>query len=393
MHFSEENRDFDNSERTALVRALYNGKLFPDDQIRLFRGAHQPFPTRAVKRGKVARELVSHDFSLERFEFTSRGKLFDLYDYVSQNRVTGLLVLKGNHIALEHYEAGNTDRTRWLSMSMAKSVSSTLVGIALRDRHIRALSDLLTDYVADLRNGPYEGVSIRDLLTMQSGVRWNETYTDPVSDRRRMLELQIAQKPDAILREIASLPRSSAPGSVWNYSTGETHVLGALLRSATGRWLSDYLSEKVWSAIGMEEDASWWLESPDGLEVAGSGLSATLRDYGRFGLFLADDGCIDDVRLLPEGWVKLAGAPQVIGGRTIDYGFMWWPVPSAAGSSYAGGFRAGGIFGQRLYINPAERVVIVVWSVRSKPQHAEAIDDNDFFNAIVARLGDEGRLA
>jgi hypothetical protein len=386
--FSQEGRRIDESmsDVTARLRALYDGKLFPDDQIRLFRDADGLFPTRVVRRGKSINELVPCDVSFENFEFGSRGKSFDIYDYVSQNRVTALLVLKGHRVVFERYESGNTDKTRWLSMSMAKSVSSTLVGAALRDGYIRTLDDLLTDYVVELRGGPYEGVSIRHLLAMQSGIRWNETYTDPISDRRRMLELQIAQKPAAILREIAGLPRVAAPGSVWNYSTGETHILGALLRCATGRWLSDYLSESLWSKLGMEQDASWWLESPDGLEVAGSGLNATLRDYGRFGLFLANDGCVDGARLLPEGWVKLAGAPQRIEGRSINYGFMWWPVPPEAGTVSTGAFRAGGIFGQRLYVNPARRVVIVVWSVRSKPQHAEAIDDNEFFNAVVSSL-------
>src|SRR5262249_12058816 len=149
-----------------------------------------------------------------------------------------------------------------------------------------------------------------------------------------------------ILRYVAHRPRAAEPGTVWNYSTGETHVVGALLYAATGRWVSDYLSEKIWSKVGMEADASWWLESPYGLEVAGSGFSATLRDYARFGLFVLNDGVIDGQRVLPPGWVREGGIPRQVGGKRVDYGYMWWPVPGANGSFADDAFSARGIFGQ-----------------------------------------------
>src|SRR5690606_12003593 len=117
-----------------------------------------------------------------------------------------------------------------------------------------------------------------NVIQMASGVAWNEDYLDPNSDRRRMLQAQARQEPGAVLAQIAALPRAAAPGTRWNYSTGETHVLGALLRAAVGRPLATYLSEKIWAPFGMEAPASWWLESPDGLEVGGSGISARLRD-------------------------------------------------------------------------------------------------------------------
>ena len=125
---------------------------------------------------------------------------------------------------------------------------------------------------------------------MASGVRWDETYTNPQSDRRHMLDLQIAQKPGVIVKYMASLQRESAPGTVWKYNTGDTHIAGALIRAAVKRPVAEYLFEKIWAKFGMEDDASWWLESPDGLEVGGSGFSATLRDYGRFGQFVLDGG-------------------------------------------------------------------------------------------------------
>jgi len=178
----------------------------------------------------------------------------------------------------------------------------------------------------------------------------------------------------------------SSPGSVWNYSTGENHVVGALLRAATGRWLSEYLAEKIWGPYGMEYDAKWWLEAPDGLEVAGTGISATLRDYARFGQFMLGEGVVGDRRVLPEGWVREATAPREVGGQPLKYGYMWWPVPDRQGLFADRAFSARGIFGQYLYVNPKRAIVVTVLSARSKPCGAEAILDNDFFNSVVAAL-------
>lgn len=373
-------------EPVASIRSVYDGKLFPDEQIRTFRNIDRLFSTRTIARAGAVRPLPRRATPLRDLSFVSGGKTCDLYDYYSRNRLTGLLMMKDGEIAFERYEAGNTERTRWMSMSMAKSFATTLVGAAIKDGYIGGLEDPLDRYVPELKGGGYEGVSVRALLQMTSGVEWYEGYEDRASDRRRMLELQIEQKPGAILDLMASRPRAAEPGTVWNYSTGETHIVGALVHAATGRYLSDYLSEKIWSRLGMESDAAWWLEAPGGLEVAGSGMCATLRDYARFGLFMMNDGVIDGERVLPEGWVAEAGAPRMVGGKQVDYGFMWWPQPSSTGSFEDGAFRAGGIFGQYIYINPKEKVVVCVWSARSKPKFSEAIPDVDFFNAAVEAL-------
>lgn len=369
------------------ARDAYSGRLFPTVQIETFRNIDQLFPVRTVSRGDTPvkafkdRPLPLDDMTIE----TDQGD-YDLYDYVARNRVTALLVAKDERIALEQYEYGNTDATKWMSMSMAKSISTTLVGAAIHDGLIGGLDDQLTQYLPTLKGGSYDGVSIRHLLQMTSGVHWDETHTDPNSERRHVLELQLAQKAGTILQYMANLPRVAEPGTHWNYSTGETHVVGELLYAATGEYLSDYLSRKIWSRLGMEADATWWLEAPDGLEVAGSGLSATLRDYARFAHFVMNDGVIDGERILPEGWVKEAGGSREIGGQPLDYGFMWWPVHPSTGTNFESGFSARGIFGQYMYINPAEKIVIVVWSARAKPIGSEVILDNDFFNAVVKTI-------
>ncbi len=374
------------AEPIGSITQVYDGALTSDIQVNTFRHIDRLFPVRVVKHGPHVLALPAAAKKLTKVEFVSGGKTYDLIDYMALNRVTALLVLKDGKIAYEDYEMGNTRQTRWMSMSMVKSITASLVGAAIQDGHIKNIDDPVAQYVAKLRGSAYDGVSVRHLLEMASGVKWDETYTDPASDRRRMLDAQIAQRPGAILDLMAKLPRAAAPGTVWNYSTGETFVVGALVRSAVGRPLAQYLSERIWSKAGMEADATWWLESPDGLEIGGSGLSATLRDYARFGLFLMNDGMAGGERILPSGWVTEAGSGKSIGGRFVNYGYMIWPFAASPGATNQGAFQALGIYGQHIYVNPRERVVIVVWSAQSKPTNKEVIDDADFFAAATAAI-------
>ena len=269
---------------------------------------------------------------------------------------------------------------------VAKSISSTLVGVAIKDGYIKSIDDPVTRYLPDLAGGAYDGVSVRNLLQMASGAKWDETYTDPRSDRRHMLELQLEGKPGTVVAMMSKLPRAHEPGTAWNYSTGETHLVGALVQAAVGKPVSVYLSEKIWSKLGMEQDATWWVESPNGLEVGGSGFSATLRDYARFGQFVLNKGVIDGESVVPDGWFEQAGSPKELNGKIVNYGYMWWPLGAPAGSPNEGAFTARGIFGQYVYVNPREHVVIAMWGARSKPTGAPPIVDADFFAAVVSAL-------
>lgn len=370
-------------EKIGTVRQVYDGALMPDIQVNTFRNIDRLFATRTVRRGKRVFPLPASDAPLKDLTFRSGGVNYDLYDYVSLNRVSGLLVIKDGRIAFENYQLGSSEKTRWMSMSVVKSITATLIGAAIKDGHIKSIDDPITRYLPGLSRSAYDGVTVRNLLQMASGVSWSETYTDPNSDRRRMLEVQIAQKPGGVLELMAGLPRAAAPGSRWNYSTGETHVAGALLRAAVNKPIAEYLSDRIWARFGMESDATWWLESPGGLEVGGSGLSATLRDYGRFGLLLLGGGKAGDEQILPNGWVKEAGSPKIVDGKPVDYGYMLWPIPNARGTINEGAFEARGIFGQHIYMNPKESVVTVVWSALPKPTGKATVSDNDFFAAVA----------
>ncbi len=307
--------------------------------------------------------------------------------FFRSNRVSGLLILKNDQIVYETYQYGNTPATRWMSMSLAKSITSTLFGAAIKDGLIGSIDDPVTEYVPRLTGSAYDGVTIRNVLMMASGVRWDETYTNPNSDRRALLEVQLAQKPGGTIDLMSKLPRAVPPGSRFNYSTGETQVAAEILHGALkGKTISQYLSEKVWRPVGMQSDATWWLDSANGVEIGGSGLSATLRDWGRFGVFIENGGVTAGQQIVPANWTTEAGTRKTLTtGKVSDYGYFWWPVTS--GQSVQDGAYAGhGIEGQGLYINPKEKVVIVMWGAQSKPTGLEVVNRDDFFNAVVAAV-------
>jgi len=375
-------------EPIGTVRHMYDGALMPDIAVNTFRNIDRLFPTRVVAHGKFVHPLPRSPQPLIQVRFTSNGKSWDLADYLAVNRVAGLLVIKNGAVALEIYQYGNTEKTHWMSMSVAKSITSTLIGAAVKQGLIGGIEEPVTKYVPQLVGSAYDGVSIRDILMMSSGVKWNETYTDPTSDRRRLLDIQIAQQPGAAIALMASLPRAAPPGTVNNYSTGETQIAGEALHTAINRPLADYLSERIWSKYGMEADANWWLASPGGREMAGSGFSARLRDYGRFGLFILGGGVAQGEQVLPAGWTTEAGTPKVLkDGKPLAYGYFWWPAwPTKANPNPHGAFAAIGIFGQYIYIDPQEQLVIVAWGARSKPEGMDIINDMDFFTAVAAAL-------
>jgi CubicO group peptidase (beta-lactamase class C family) len=375
------------SEPIGTVEQIYDGHLTPDLAVSTFRNIDRLFPVRTIKAGDTPRDLPEEPQDLAaKVSFDIDGKTYDLYDFLALDNVTGLIVLKDGAVVYETYQRGNTPDTRWMSMSVAKSITSTLVGAAIKDGHIGSLDDMVVDYVPSLKGSAYDGVSIHDILLMASGVQWNETYTDPQSDRRDLLRAQIAQEPGAAMKVMAALPRASEPGTAHTYSTGETQVLGEIVRGAVDKPLAEYLSEKIWQPYGMEADANWWLDSPDGVEIGGSGLSATLRDFARFGQFFLEGGVIDGQPVLPEGWTEEAGKPQKLkDGTTIEYGLMWWPgwtEPSIADKAFA----AIGIQGQNIYINPTKNIVIATHMAQPKPVGKEPIDPLVFFDAVSAAL-------
>jgi CubicO group peptidase (beta-lactamase class C family) len=275
----------------------------------------------------------------------------DIDAYMKAQRTAGLVIIQDGKLRLERYGLGFDGLGRWTSFSVAKSLTSTMVGAAIKDGAIKSLDDKVTQYIPDLKGSAYDDVSVRQLLTMTSGVKWNEDYQDPKSDVARFNEHKAEPGVDVTVSYMRKLPREAPAGSKWVYKTGETNLIGVLVSSATKKKLSDYLSEKVWRPYGMEQDATWLLGST-GHEISGCCVQASTRDFGRFGLFIMNGGMIGGKSILPDGWIEQATVKQAeTGDPDGGYGFQWW-------TNNDGSFAAQGIFGQGIFIDPKRKLVI-----------------------------------
>lgn len=374
-------RPMDVAHTDTFVRDLYGGALTPGEVARAMMTSEELFPSRIVRRGTHVNALALGP-RLRDVRVQGATRRYDLVDYLSLNRITGLLVLHRGHVVREDYELGFSSASRHASFSLAKSVCATLVGCALHDGLIPSLDTRLGELLPALRDCAYDEVPLVALLSMRTGVAWDETYTEPQSDRRRFLEAQLQRRPGALLKVMTSLRRRHPVGHSFNYNTGETFLVGAVIEAVTGGSLADYLSQRLWQPLGMEQDATWWVESPDGMGMGGSGLAATLRDYGRFAQFVVAGGRIDGVPVVPAGWFDASTWTM---SDHAPYGYQWWLAP-ASEPRHQGALLGMGIFGQRLYVHPARELAVVVLAARSKPSDSHVIPDEDFFAALSDAL-------
>ncbi len=275
----------------------------------------------------------------------------DVDAYMKAQRTAGLVIIQDGKIRLEKYGLGFSGDGKWTSFSVAKSFSSTLVGAAIKDGYIKSIDDRVSDYIPDLKGSVYDEVSIKQLLTMTSGVKWNEDYGDPKSDVALFNKHKAEEGVDVTVSYMRKLPREAPAGTKWVYKTGETNLIGVLVSSATKKTLSAYLSEKVWAPFGMEQDGSWILGAT-GHEISGCCIQASTRDYARFGLFMLGGGMVDGKAVLPDGWIAAATTQQAdIGEVENGYGYQWWTVSD-------GSYAAQGIFGQGIFIDPKRKLII-----------------------------------
>jgi len=323
----------------------------PEQQVAGYRNMDKVFLTRIIAAGGAPLELSEQWVDLDEVQIPYKDGILTMEGYFVRQNVAGLLVIKNGHIVYERYGLGNSRDTRWVSFSVAKSVTSMLIGAAIRDGYIGSVDEKVTDYLPRLKDSSYGQASIRNILQMASRVAWNEDYADPDSDINSANWSTLSLY--AYLRD---KPVVAAPGEVFNYNTAETNLVGNLLRSAIGNNLSTYLSEKIWRPFGMEADANWMLTEPGGGEFGGCCISATLRDYGRLGLFALGNGRLaDGTPVLPDSWMAESTAPSK---GNPGYGYLWW-------LGEGGVFRASGVFGQGIYIDPQENVVIALHSARA----------------------------
>ena len=309
----------------------------------------------------------------------------DVDAYLAGQRSAALIVLHDGKLRLERYGLDFDSKGRWTSFSVAKSITSTLVGAALRDGHIKSMDDKVSDYIPEMKGSAYDDVSIRQLLTMTSGVKWNEDYADPNADVARFNNHQPEPGVDALVSYMRKLPREVPPGTRWLYSTGETNLVGILLNRAIKKPLATYLSEKIWVPAGMEQSATWIL-SKTGQEISGCCLQAATRDFARYGLFVLNGAKGPDGRsMVPDDWFTQATTRQTdIGAPGRGYGYQWW-------TNDDGSFAARGIFGQGIFIDPKRELVIASnanWAGGASPA-AEKDARDAFYRAVQKAVDDE----
>jgi len=281
----------------------------------------------------------------------SANLVSDLRNLMRDTNAAGIMVLQGGRVRFEEYGLGLGAEDRWTSFSVAKSFTSTLLGAAMADGFIASLDDPVTQYVPELEGSAYDGVSVRQLATMTSGVAWNEDYSDPNSDVAQMNRFVVEYGPAATVTQMKSLERAVEPGTKWLYSTGETNLIGLLIENAVGLSLAEYSQEKIVEPAGFA-GGMFWMVDPRGGNIGGCCLSLRLSDYARMGQFALDGG----KGSVPEGWFAEATDSRIDFGDTgFGYGYQWWTYPG-------GNYGAQGIFGQAITIVPEKQLVVALVS-------------------------------
>jgi CubicO group peptidase (beta-lactamase class C family) len=311
--------------------------------------------------------------------FLFEGEARALSQWLVDSSATALVVVKGDDITFEEYYLGTGEFDQRISWSVAKSFLSALFGIAFEEGHIESLGQAVTDYVPELKGTGYDGVRIKDVLQMSSGVHFNEDYGDFNSDINRFG--RILALGGSFDNFAMTLDRGREPGTYMHYVSIDTHVIGMVLRAATGREVIDYFHEKIWSHLGTERDAYYVIDTEFQPMVLG-GLNMISRDYARFGQLVRDHGRLDGKQLIPQQWLMdsiTPDAPHLIPGKretsssTFGYGYQWW-IPENADEE----FLARGIYGQFIYINRKADVVIV------KNSADTSFMDNNYESAHIA---------
>jgi CubicO group peptidase (beta-lactamase class C family) len=346
------------------------------------------FSSRTVRRAttpwlfkRAVEPAISYSFRSERLS---------IEDYLGRNPTTGLLIAKDDTILYEHYQYARTDRDRFLSQSMAKTVTAMLIGIAVSEGKIRSIDDLASAYVPALANTEYGRTPILDLLHMSSGVAFTEDYggRDDVAQLSRDLFVKPGKDPIASVAQFNT--RVAPPGTKWHYASVETEILGLVLRAATGESVADYLHDRIWDAIGTEADASWAIDST-GQEVTFCCFNATLRDYARLGRLLAHDGAWEGRQLIPRQWLLDATTVQPTDGYLapgtatpyFGYGYQVWILPGQQRR-----FALIGIRGQMILVDPASKLVMVHTAVRQNPSApASNAETVALWSAVIEQLG------
>jgi CubicO group peptidase (beta-lactamase class C family) len=336
------------------------GSWFFDESVRVGSFSHLDgvLPHYTLKKAASPLPLPTAASELK-VEYRFKDQSYTLDDFLQRQRITGLLVIKDGEIQFERYQYDRKPADRFVSHSMAKSIVSIAVGMALAEGKIASLDDLASKYEPKLAGSAYGDTSIRNVLRMSSGVPFNEVY-DGKDDLTRFGNLRGSRGSIEALRAFG--PREVEQGTRFHYASSETVILAVLLRAVTGTTLSEYLTERLWQPMGAEADATW-IRSRDGTEVAAGSFNAILRDYGRLGVLLANDGADGARQIVPRDYLLEATdwhrQPDAFAPRNatpyFGYGYQFWLFPGEKRR-----FALLGIYGQSIFVDPELKLVMVI---------------------------------
>ncbi len=348
--------------------------LFDEDRIvENFRSFNKVWPVSELK-APVEKHVYPRTSNIDLpLTFEYDGETFSTEQFLKDSWTTGFLVIQNDTIVYEDYYLGNTESTRTISWSVAKSFIATLFGIAIEERHIKNIEETVEVYLPELIGSGYEGVRIKDVLQMSTGVAFNEDYGDFNSDINRWGRgFALGESQDAFA---ATLENELEPGTVNHYVSINTHVLGMILTKATGRTITDYMQEKIYDPLGMEYDGYWLIDGSK-MEMALGGLNLTLRDFAKLGSLYVHEGDWNGSQLVPKSWVAASTIADGAHVQPIDgdfgYGYQWW-IPESTEGEYI----ALGVYNQNIYINPSTNTVIVKVSANPHYNDPSYIPSND----------------
>ena len=354
---------------TSRMQSLSPAYSTEDDYAQIMTRMSETLPARLIARGQTISRWPEARTNLDDLTYSYDEESYTVAAFFDRNRSQGLVVIHDGKLIYERYRPGQGPGTRYTSWSVAKSISSTLVGLAIEDGYIGAVTDRIDQYVPGLEGTSYEGVSIEQALQMSSGVEFSEDY-DPVipSDVSMYMLWSLTVNRLRANDMAVSYPRAHEPGTVFNYNTAETQIPTRLIQSAVGKHPSDYLSEKIWQPLGMAYDAFWLLDRPGvlgdvgeaGTEMGGCCISFSLRDTARLGELFRLKGQWQGEQIIPADWVRAASTSptgshlepgKLYPGSDVGYAYQWWTRPS-------GIFMAQGVHGQFIYVDPTTKLVI-----------------------------------
>ena len=324
-------------------------------------------------------------------KYTYKGKSQTLADYLDKTRTTGLLVIHDGKVIFERYQYERKPNQRYLSFSMSKSITGLLVGLALEDGSIRSLDDRVDAYLPELGGSAYAAVTIRQLLTMTSGVRWNDGVDGGTSDMRELNECHMRHRGCAGSLALLAAKREQehGPATRFNYSGGDTMVLGHVLRAATKRDVAAYTQERLWGPLGAEDAAAWMVDR-DGVENVFGHFAARMRDYGRLGVLLANQGLGNGRQLVSPKFLQEMTSAQFPATRPgtatgyFGYGYQLWLDPKP------GVFCMRGLRGQAVYVDVSKKLVMVRLAVAKLGDRDDSPERDQLWHGLRAAVTDSG---